>query len=412
MNVIRFLNTHGPEGLKKLREEPYYIKVREYPEHNLFTLNYDQLNSPRGDAIVLECRALILDYQFQVVSRAFDRFFDFDEMPQVTKGFDLARSVLHEKADGSLISLYFHKEKGEWNFATRSTAFSEQPHPRYDSFEAAILGTLKRGLSRAAFQATCSRMKLDKEYTYIFEARGPDFLVVRPYEENALELLGVRHKSGTQNDDARLNSFGFVKDPAEVAQVAKAFAEQGLKVDANRTESFEADKGLEGLFEKAKNLPTYHEGFVVHDPESGVRMKIKNPNYVAIHQMREGGIISFKNVLKLLLSTNRNAASDYLALNPQDQGYFDRFKGEIDGFLENLENTYKATQHIQDQKEFALAVKGVPASFMLFEAKKRGVPFAQVFNETPTDKLLNCFKHLYKSEDASADQEQKKRPKP
>lgn len=62
---------------------------------------------------MLECRALILDYQFQVVSRAFDRFFDFDEMPQVTKGFDFGRSILHEKADGSSISLCFHKEKSE-----------------------------------------------------------------------------------------------------------------------------------------------------------------------------------------------------------------------------------------------------------------------------------------------------------
>lgn len=94
--------------------------------------------------------------------------------------------------------------------------------------------------------------------------------MVRPHEENALELLGVRHKSGTQNNDMRLNNFGCVKDPAEVAQVAKDFAEQGLKIDANQTEPFEVEHGLDGLFKKSKNLPTYHEVFVVHDHEFGV----------------------------------------------------------------------------------------------------------------------------------------------
>ena len=75
MKVQKYLKEHG---LAKLQEE-FSIKVKEYPE-GLLVLNYDQISSPKSNEITVECRALILDKDFNVVSRSFDRFFNWKEL--------------------------------------------------------------------------------------------------------------------------------------------------------------------------------------------------------------------------------------------------------------------------------------------------------------------------------------------
>ena len=73
MKTIEYIKKNGIESLKS----EFGINVKEYDD--LFVLNYDQIESPKTHPIVQECRSLILDKQFNVVSRSFDRFFNFGE---------------------------------------------------------------------------------------------------------------------------------------------------------------------------------------------------------------------------------------------------------------------------------------------------------------------------------------------
>ena len=75
MEVIKFLKANG-NNFQKLTDV-YGIKVKDYPEQKLVVLNYDQINSPKMEPIVQECRGLILDYALNVVCRPFDRFFNY-----------------------------------------------------------------------------------------------------------------------------------------------------------------------------------------------------------------------------------------------------------------------------------------------------------------------------------------------
>jgi hypothetical protein len=61
MRVIEYLKEYGVENLK----QEFGIIVKEYDE--LLVLNYSQLNL---HPIVMECRGLILDKQFNFVSRS------------------------------------------------------------------------------------------------------------------------------------------------------------------------------------------------------------------------------------------------------------------------------------------------------------------------------------------------------
>ena len=69
MNVVDYLKMHS---LEKLKNE-FGIVVKEYPD--LYVLNYDQIESPKLNDIVRECRGLILDKDYNIALRSFDRFF-------------------------------------------------------------------------------------------------------------------------------------------------------------------------------------------------------------------------------------------------------------------------------------------------------------------------------------------------
>src|SRR3990167_1264052 len=101
MKVIQYLKEFG---IDKLKEE-FFIKVKEY-EEGLLVLNYDQINKPTTHPIVMECRGLILDKNFNIVSRSFDRFFNLGEATETQEHIDISKAYLHDKIDGSLIKIY------------------------------------------------------------------------------------------------------------------------------------------------------------------------------------------------------------------------------------------------------------------------------------------------------------------
>ena len=117
MEVIKFLKANG-NNFQKLTDV-YGIKVKDYPEQKLVVLNYDQINSPKMEPIVQECRGIILDYALNVVCRPFDRFFNYGEAE--TDKMDLTEYTYFPKLDGSLIKVYYWNNS--WRIATRGTGF-------------------------------------------------------------------------------------------------------------------------------------------------------------------------------------------------------------------------------------------------------------------------------------------------
>src|SRR4051812_14440572 len=102
MEVIKYLKQYGLKAL----EEEFSIKAKIY-EEGLIVLNYDQIySSTKAHPIVAECRGLILDTDFNIVSRSFDRFFNLGEQPETQTDIDISKAVCMEKIDGSLIKIY------------------------------------------------------------------------------------------------------------------------------------------------------------------------------------------------------------------------------------------------------------------------------------------------------------------
>lgn len=360
MQVVEYLKKNGIGNLIS----ELSIKVKEYDD--LLVLNYDQIESPKAHPIVMECRSLILDRAYNVVSRSFDRFFNLGEQPQTQEHIDWNKAVCYEKVDGSLIKIYYWN--GQWNVATRGTAFAESP---VNGFPVTFKDLALKALNCAndsEFQDNCNN-DLDPQFTYIFELTCTENRVVKVYEGYTLHYLGARHNRTGDYGDA-----GHEMDAYWIG--AKHISEYGFST-------------AEECIETAKHLKNLDEGYVLWQDGRPI-CKIKSPAYVAVHHIRGEGL-NPKRISQIVLT---GETEEYLKYFPEDEQHFLPY---IDAHLwltRALVAAYEATKHITDQKEFALAVKDYPYSAILFQCKKRDVLPVNTFNEQREEykiKLLGEF---------------------
>lgn len=201
-------------------------------------------------------RGLILDEDDNVVARPFPKFFNFGqpevgELPE--KAFDV-----WDKADGSLGIAYRHPRTGQVKIATRGSLKSEQAQWATDWW-----------------QTHCRHIDIPTGVTPLFEIIYPGNRIVVNYGDRAeLVLLAViDNRSGA-------DAGGELADPREV-----------LGWDGAVVERHGRYATIEELVEEVQtdDTRTNFEGYVVRYAGDGrrpnLRVKIKYPQYVAMHRL-------------------------------------------------------------------------------------------------------------------------------
>lgn len=329
MKVIEFIKRKGIEALK----EELLIEVKEYPDR--YVLNYGQIESPKYDEVVRECRGLILSKNLEILCRPFDRFYNLTE--DSTKDFDITKAICWKKLDGSMLNGYH--DTTSWQLSTRSTAFGEALTHMENSFKSCFEKCVGKTVAEF-FEPLC------RDYTYTFEYTSPENRVVTRYSEPAVYLLNARHKVS-----------GLDVSVEELKALAKKL---GVKLpDSYTFNSFDEIK------EVLKSLPALDEGYVCYIPDIQWRLKVKNPSYLAVAHLRYDGVLSTKRVVYLVIMQEHEEYLSYFEEDlPLFQPYIDAFN-YMKSFVYDL---FEKTKHIEDRKEYAYAVKG-PGQHILFRLK-------------------------------------------
>ena len=355
------------EAFRSLTTE-FGIKLQVH-EHYV-GLNYDQIESPKSHPIVMECRALVLERDtFYVACRAFDRFFNYGECPEFYADFDITRAHVFEKEDGSLIRVWFNRFENRWEIGTRSMIFAEGDHLMGGTFREKVLSAF--GLTEEQFQDLFR--VYDQNTTFILEYVGPENRIVRRYEKAEMVLLAVR-----SNIDGAYRSKGELEVFAHDMQV------QGAQVRAVKDYNLGS---FDEILAAIKALPALEEGYVCFDPVSGKRVKIKNPVYTRLHQLR-GNEVSLKNFWQLALV---GESDEFLVYFPEYSDQILPMVEEINKFRNDIDHLWSETKDVELQKDFALAVKEHRGSGFLFEARKKKCLPSHVFNESDLNKKLKIF---------------------
>lgn len=381
MPVVEFLASFSDkmEGLAKL-EELYGIKARVYD--NFFLLNYSQIDSPKMDPIVTECRGIILDWDLHVLRRPFDRFFNYGEA-DTDKTFDFNGSICYEKVDGSIVPIWYNGFDGEWRAGTRGTAFAETECASGRLFSDLILDTLECTPHYLLARAEKTLQTSLNNYTFIFELCTPENRVVTRYPESFMALLAIRNNvSGSYKSQGSVaffnNLFGHIQMTAGVP----------ISIRLPKTYNiYDIDSARFSM----KDLDTLEEGYVFYNPKTQERVKVKNPSYVAIHHIRDNGNVNPRRICDLVFL---NETDEYLQYFPEDFKFFSPWIDAYNKFHETAIEIYEKNKHIESQKEFALQVKDLPYSGLLF-GMRQGKSFSECINRLHSDKkvdILNSFK--------------------
>ena len=317
--ICRFISQH-PDWETKLPDQ-YGVTVRR--DGNLALFKYT-MECDFMDPVVQEARGIIIDVDaLEVVCWPFRKFGNYNE--NYADQIDWSSACVQEKVDGSIIKLWFHQEKNDWQFSTNGTIRAE------DAFVEKASGTTFAEVIRSAVNyADIPFAGLDRNKTYIFELVSPMTQVVVPYKVTMLYHIGTRHNmTGIESRE----DIG-IKKPAEYPLHSLAECIQAAK---------ELNHGMKGLSEVKQ------EGFVVVDGNWN-RVKIKSPDYLAAHYVSNIRMTR-ENVISLVRE-NHMGAAELCEMNPSATAiikYYDYRMTELAFLADEIgkmaETLYEEYQH-------------------------------------------------------------------
>jgi RNA ligase len=245
---LQILNQYVKDG---------WVERNDHPSLPISIYNYSRKTQYEGkwDDITLKTRGLVLDNEGNVVAKAFDKFFNYEELvgnKWVESKIPNEPFEVFEKMDGSLGILFNYNN--EWILATKGSFTSDQ----------ALRGM--EILKKYRYE------KLIKGFTYLFEIIYPENRIVCEYDFEDLILLAVvDNKDGYElrihDDNIHLEGIRF----------RNLYNNLGFKV-------VKKYDGVRDYSELKSKILQNAEGFVIKF-ESGLRMKIKGEEYVRLHKI-------------------------------------------------------------------------------------------------------------------------------
>lgn len=341
LKVQEYLQTHSFDDL----HDELGIRLAYHPTLPLVILNYDQIESPKTNLVVRECRALVLHTQTcEVVARSFGRFFNWGEVCEEMDDFDFSDFAVQSKEDGSLVLLYHFD--GHWRINTRGSFAQDLMEFQTFTWEQAICGAL--GISQPD---DLDRWGLSKDYTYVCEFCSPWNKVVRRYEPCVYLLTIFEPKTHRELTIPECDHI------AQSGRILRPIVYQFRSIK-------EIQKFIE---EQMANDPTF-EGVVMRD-HLGHRWKVKSPTYLGLHRLRgEGGnLFNPKHLLPFVLAGDGDELLTYF---PEAGEAFFRTKAKVMEAYAQLVELWGDHWRIQDQKEFALTIGKTPFAWLLFCVRK------------------------------------------
>lgn len=366
-NTIAYIEEHGVEKAIEYFTKDLHLKMKQDGRYLL--LDYNQIDSPRKHPIVDECRGAIIDLQeMEYACRPFNRFYNYGEYPELEKDFDWHSASVREKVDGSLIKVWYNIRDGRWEIATRGSLFGDNAITTLSGEEGQI--TFRELFLRALKMDDHEFNRLTSHFfpcgwTFLFELCTIENKVVTAYEGDQVYLLGVRRNTDGEEFQLILEDYGL----------------DGLVNYPTRYDI----RSFEEAVQSANKLPNLMEGYVITDGQNR-RLKIKSVAYVAAHHLRGEGVTPKRAVLLALAGEIPEFCSyfpEYLPLLLPYQKKVDRLRVEI-------LVTYNKYHNIEDQKEFALAVKDLPYSGILF-SMRRGQSLDQIIDYLSVASKVSIF---------------------
>lgn len=329
LNLIKFINNNS-KWESVLQEKPYCLKITR--KNNFIMFNYNMIESDFYNPIVKECRGIILeDITFRPVCVPFFKFANYGEGYSDNINWNTAR--IQEKVDGSLIKVWSYKN--QWYVSTNGMIDANDACLNTDICEYKTFYDLFKVASN---NSGLDLKLLNKDFTYMFELISPFNKIVIPYNETKIIHIGTRDNFTLKEIDIDLN--------------------------IQKPKNYEF-KSIEDCVEIAKKLPFNQEGYVIVDNDWN-RVKIKSPSYVAVHHLKNNGIINKQRAIELI---KKNEHHEFLIYFPEFAEFFNTLENKYIKFIEDMDfciECAKNDKKLDNRKKFAEFAKTTRCPAMMF----------------------------------------------
>jgi hypothetical protein len=207
-----------------------------------------------------------------------------------------------------------------------------------------------------------------EDLTFTFELLCAENRVVCPQAVNKIILLAVRD-----------NFTGAEQHPEIWAE------------DFSVCGSFDEINTLDQMKNSFLQIPALDlEGYVVAQYCSNgavIRSKVKHPGYVALAHLKGEGS-SRKGILELV---RMGEGDEFLSVYPESRALFEEVFSNYENFVQSLETFYESVKHIENQKEFALAIKNTKGFNFLFTVRKTGTSIRSILANSNINALSDLI---------------------
>ena len=319
LKLVEFIK-NNPNWEELLQTEPYNLIIKR--KENFILFYYNQISSDFKEPLVGESRGIILeDKTFNVLCYSFDKFWNSSEELASDIDWDSARVL--EKMDGSMIKLWNYNN--QWRVSTMATidakdapliSCNENINTFYDLFELAWKNN------------DVDIETLNKDYTYIFELVSPYNRVVVNYPKADLYHIGTRDN--------------------------KTLKELNIDIGFKKPKEY-SFSNLDEVVEMAEKLPYSEEGYVIVDKHWN-RVKVKSPSYVAVHHLKNNGVISEDRALIII---KKNEKSEFLSYFPEYSDDLNKIEAKYKKYLKLVNESLNEFDNYKDlpRKDFAMWAK-------------------------------------------------------
>lgn len=366
MNKNSYLCNLINENPDVWREICRYRKIKVKESGNLAIFNYD-IMADFKDPYVQEARGIIIDTKScDVVCFPFRKFGNYHE--SYADKIDWNSAKVQEKVDGSIIKLWFCKDKDMWQWSSNSCI---------DAKDAAlssgynIYGLITKTKEYDHILNLIKNDAIDPGYTYIFELVSPKNQVVVKYDETKLYHIGTREN--TTGKELGTGCFrGYIASPKEYP--LKSF-----------------DECLKAVKELNKKDYPDNEGFVVVDKDFH-RIKIKSPEYLIYHHAINNNQLTNDKVWELLHTDDFNIDTFIENASEENAEFLKKYINIMNDILEEIGVFIKDARSMQDKgmsrKDIALSIKDNDFSYFGFKALNKEITYEDLMESFKNDKAL------------------------
>lgn len=223
-------------------------------------------------------------------------------------------NVYEEFVEGTMVNVFYDKEKNEWELATRSVIGGRNNfYNNTKSFRKMFLECMN--------ESSLEFDDLDKQYSYSFIIQHPENRIVTKVNKPKLWLCKI-YKMDDENNvyDVDIQTFDNLKNKVYLIQ------------------QYDTIESMEQAKQTYSSNKTQYDcmGCVV---KNGLyRTKLRNPNYEYVRQLRGN---QRKSQFQYLNLRQNGKVHAFLKYYPEYMNEFQRYREQVHLFTRNLRNYYK-----------------------------------------------------------------------